>query len=138
MSKFNYHVDGKAPRVNAKDADSTYFVFGSNLAGIHGAGAARAALEKYGAEVGNGKGFQGKSYAIPTKDENIKTLPLSEIAKYVSEFVKVTNENPDKKFFVTRVGCVLAGYSDREIAPMFAGSNPENTNFAEEWQEYLE
>lgn len=97
------------------------FVFGSNLRGRHGAGAALAAAELYGAVEGVGKGLQGRSYAIPTKDAYIRTLSLSEIETYVKEFVKFTHDNPELMFMVTPVGTGLAGYSHHEIAPMFKG-----------------
>lgn len=113
----------------------TIFVFGSNLAGFHGAGAAWAARQFYGAVLGVGEGPTGQSYAIPTKDHNIETLPIEEVYKAVRRFVIYTHCNPDKNFFVTRVGCGLAGFTDDQIAPMFAGAI--NCSFAEEWKEYL-
>lgn len=94
------------------------FVFGSNLAGRHGAGAAKFAL-KYGAVYGEGIGLFGQTYAIPTKDENIKTLPISIIRSFVSEFIDFAEDNPDKIFLVTHVGCRLAGYKYSDIAPLF-------------------
>lgn len=126
-----YHKDGsQAP------ADRI-FVFGSNLSGFHGAGAARAANKFYGAEWGVAEGLTGRSYALPTVKENIAgPLPLSEISKHVKEFCEFTKKNPDKKFFVTRVGCVLAGYTDADIAGMF--KRAINCSFAEQWKEYLE
>jgi hypothetical protein len=98
------------------------FVFGSNLGGFHGAGAAYDAREKFGAQLGVGVGFTGRSYAIPTKDSNLRTLPLEEIAKYVDKFLEETKEHPDKKFLVTKIGTGLAGYSSAEIAPLFKGA----------------
>ncbi len=126
MTKF--HTDGTRP------SDNTIFVFGSNLAGVHGAGAAAAALNM-GAEWGNGVGLQGRTYAIPTKDENIKSLRLSQIRPYIEDFVKFTQDNPDKNFFVTRVGCVLAGYKDSQVAPLFKGAI--NCSFAKEWMDFV-
>lgn len=111
------------------------FVFGSNLAGFHGAGAAWAARNFYGAVLGVGEGPTGQAYAIPTKDHNIETLPIEEVYKAVSRFVAYTHANPHLNFFVTRVGCGLAGFLDEQIAPMFQGAI--NCSFAEEWQEYL-
>lgn len=100
---------------------SEIFVFSSNLSGIHGAGAAKFALQHYGAIYGNGIGPQGESYAIPTKDFQINTLPLQEIKKYITDFVMFSRENQNKIFHLTRVGCGLAGYKDRDIAPLFNG-----------------
>lgn len=123
-----FHKDNTYP---AKDE---VFVFGSNLAGIHGAGAAAHAL-RLGAEWGIGVGLQGMTYAIPTKDKDIKTMRLSDITPSIKEFVRYTKANPDMKFFVTRVGCGLAGFSDRQIAPLFKGAI--NCSFAQEWEQYL-
>lgn len=95
------------------------FVFGSNLAGRHGKGAAKFALQHCGAVYGQGIGWQGNSYAIPTKDRQIKTLPLVEIQKYVLDFLDFAWDNTGMKFNVTRIGCGLAGYTDQDIAPMF-------------------
>lgn len=94
------------------------FVFGSNLAGIHGAGSAKAALKQYGAVFGKGIGHFGQSYAIPTKDRDINTLPLENIQKYVNDFICYASSRPDLVFIVTEIGCGLAGYSPKDIAPM--------------------
>lgn len=94
-------------------------VFGSNLAGVHGAGAARHALEQHGARYGQGMGLQGSSYALPTKDHRIRTLPLEEIQQHVRRFLAFTEIRRDLMFRVTRVGCGLAGYRDEQIAPLF-------------------
>ena len=99
------------------------FVFGSNLAGRHGAGAALTALREYNAQYGQGYGMQGNSFAIPTKDEEIETLPLNKIEKYVESFLKFAALNPRLRFNVTRIGCGLAGYTDEDIAPMFKGAS---------------
>lgn len=112
------HSDGSLPNSNE------IFVFGSNLRGYHGAGAAKVAFGSYGAVMGVSEGFQtsnGKSasYAIPTKNKNLKALSLSEIERYVKTFVSFVNSNPDKEFFVTSIGCGYAGYSADQIAPMF-------------------
>lgn len=95
------------------------FVFGSNEAGIHGAGAAKDAYEKFGAIWGRGFGKMGQSYAIPTKDMNIKTLPIKEITEYVNLFISYAHKNQDNKFLVTKVGCRLAGYNVEQMAPLF-------------------
>ena len=126
-----FHIDGTLPQ------NGEVFVFGSNLAGIHGAGAAKIATAKFGAEYGRGSGFQGLSYAIPTKGFNLEVLPLHTIQHDIEEFVRRTNDGFTLTYgyFVTRVGCGLAGYSDAEIAPMFKGAT--NCSFAEEWRPYL-
>lgn len=111
------------------------FVFGSNLAGIHGAGAARFALENHGAVWGQGIGLQGNSYGIPTKDENIETLPLEEIDKHVKDFLDFARQNTHMEFNVTRIGCGLAGYKDHQIAPMFNGA-PDNCTLPVGWKNY--
>jgi len=108
------------------------FVFGSNLAGIHGAGAALFARENHGATYGQGIGLQGDSYALPTKDHNIRTLPLDTIKGYVDSFLKFARDNPTLQFKVTRIGCGLAGYVDSEMAPMFQGA-PQNCFMPKEW-----
>lgn len=95
------------------------FVFGSNLAGYHGAGAARNAVEVWGAQYGVGFGPTGQSYAIPTKDKDIQTLPLTRIAVYTGEFASYASNHPELTFLVTRIGCGLAGYTDEEMAPLF-------------------
>ena len=109
------------------------FVFGSNLAGRHGKGAAVMALRCYGAVYGVGVGRTGNAYAIPTKDERLRTLPLSAIAAHVSHFIEYATLNPDLHFHVTRIGCGLAGYTDEQIAPMFRGA-PENCQLPEGWR----
>ena len=93
------------------------FVFGSNLAGHHDGGAARLALERFGAVYGQGAGLQGSSYAIPTTG-----LPLMDIAGYVNQFILFADCHPEMKFLVTRVGCGIAGFDDSQIAPLFAGA----------------
>lgn len=112
------------------------FVFGSNLAGRHGAGAALYARDHCGAIYGVGQGRTGGAYALPTKDRNIKTLPLTEIAAYVALFVAHARENPGEEFYVTRIGCGLAGYTDAQIAPMFAGA-PDNCELPIGWREII-
>jgi hypothetical protein len=108
------------------------FVFGSNLAGVHGAGAAKFAREHHGAIYGKGIGLQGNSYAIPTKDLNIETLHLETIKLYVFDFLTFASQHPELQFNVTRIGCGLAGYKDKDIAPMFAGA-PNNCLLPTEW-----
>lgn len=94
------------------------FIFGSNLQGFHGAGAARKALE-FGAVMGKGVGFKGRTYAIPTKDENIRTLPIEAIEPYVKQFIDYASKNQHLTFLVSKIGCGLANYSPEDIAPLF-------------------
>lgn len=109
------------------------FVFGSNLAGRHGAGAALFARTIHGALYGQGRGRQGNSYAIPTKDEFIQTLPLFRIKEYVDDFLTYAKSHPDLTFNVTRIGCGLAGYTDSQIAPLFKHV-PINCNLPQSWR----
>jgi hypothetical protein len=109
------------------------FVFGSNLAGIHGAGAALYARKHHGAILGQGIGLQGDSYAIPTKDKKIKTLPLEQIKPHVDEFILFAKSHPELTFQVTRIGCGLAGYTDKDISPMFKDA-PANCNLPDGWR----
>lgn len=110
------------------------FVFGSNLAGRHGKGAALTARRDYLAEYGVGQGRTGNSYAIPTKGYSMEVLPLSAIECYVSRFIDYAKQHPELTFNVTRVGCGLAGYKDEQIAPFFADA-PENCVLPEGWRE---
>lgn len=125
-------------------SSDTIFVFGSNLAGRHGAGAAAYAKQFCGAERGVGVGITGRCYAIPTKDRNIQTLPLEQIKPYVDQFIHFatcTEEGTDLDFFITRIGCGLAGYTDYQMATLFA-INPfiymqDNLIFPIEWKKWL-
>lgn len=111
------------------------FVFGSNTAGRHGKGAALTAKLKYGAIQGQGVGLVGQSYAIPTKNGRLQTLPLTQIKDYVDEFIKFAQQS-DLNFFVTAIGTGLAGYSHEQIAPMFANA-PKNCRLPPEWLDIL-
>ena len=91
------------------------FVFGSNLAGAHGGGAAYTAYRKFGAIWGQGVGLQGQSYAIPTMQGGVDT-----IRPYVDEFIAFAKVHPELTFLVTRVGCGIAGFTNEEIAPLFS------------------
>lgn len=112
------------------------FVFGSNEGGRHGQGAARIARVNFRAEYGCGRGRTGNAYAIPTKDRHLKILPLPAIAAAIVEFLDYARANPKLRFFITRVGCVLAGYDDALIAPLFAQS-PENCSLPEPWRQFI-
>ena len=98
------------------------FVFGSNLAGVHGAGAARQALKQFGARWGVGEGPTGRCYALPTKNADIQTRTLAEIQGSVTTFLRYARDHSNERFLVTAIGCGLAGYGPRDIAPMFAGA----------------
>lgn len=111
---------------------TSIFVFGSNLAGRHGKGAALHARQHCGAVYGQGKGLQGHSYAIPTKDAYLRTLPLETIQKYVNDFLTFARQS-NFTFEVTRIGCGLAGYKNEQIAPMFANA-PPNCVLPIEWR----
>lgn len=96
------------------------FVFGSNLSGRHGKGAAKQALT-WGAKWGQASGLQGRTYGIPTKNSTItRPLSISEIEPYVFEFIQFAKANPSLEFLVTEIGCGLAGYKPKDIAPLFA------------------
>ncbi|MCR5197844.1 MAG: hypothetical protein K6D55_03530 [Prevotella sp.] len=90
------------------------FVFGSNLAGAHGGGAAWLAYNRFGAIWGQGTGLQGQSYGIPTMQGGVET-----IRPYVDEFISFAKTRPDLKFYVTQIGCGIAGFRVGEIAPLF-------------------
>lgn len=112
------------------------FVFGSNTAGIHGAGAAKDAWANYGAIMGCGFGHMGMSFAIPTKDRHLNTLPHWDIQKFVNGFIKYAEMRPDLDFQVTRIGCGLAGIRDSTMADMFDFA-PSNCFFDSKWKELM-
>lgn len=114
---------------------SEIFVFGSNLAGRHGKGAALYARQHHGATNGRGVGPQGHSYAIPTKDRDLRTLPLSEIRGYVDDFLEYARRRREFSFKVTAIGTGLAGYRHEDIAPMFKDA-PSNCQLPDEWKPY--
>lgn len=115
------------------------FVFGSNLAGRHGKGASQTALKQFGAIYGQGNGLQGRSYALPTMSANapprpaiVRPLPLAEIARHADVFKAFAAEHQELFFFLTRVGCGSAGFTDRQIAPLFLNA-PANVLRPPEW-----
>lgn len=106
------------------------FVFGSNLAGMHGGGAARIAYKHFGAEWGVGVGPTGQCYAIPTMQGGLDT-----IKPYVDDFVTYAKQHPEQLFYVTRIGCGIAGFSDEEIAPLFAAARDmDNVALPKGWR----
>lgn len=117
-------------------------VFGSNLEGFHGRGAALDAGNRYGAIMGQGEGLQGNSYAIPTKGKlnqltrRFSRLELWQIAAHVAAFKMFARSRPDLNFKVTKIGCGLAGHTYANIAPMFEGS-PANVHLPIEFQQVI-
>ncbi len=107
--RYNYTPDN----IQSLEPDD-FFVFGSNLAGAHLGGAARVARYKFGAVMGQGEGAQGQSYAIPTMFDSV-----DEIRPYVDRFLEFAYQNDQNTFYVTRIGCGIAGFTDEEIAPLF-------------------
>lgn len=110
-------------------AENEIFVFGSNLDGMHGGGAARIAYENFGAIWGKGVGLHGSTYAIPTMHGG-----LDAIKPYVDDFIAYARQHPEMKFLVTRIGCGIAGFQDEEMAPLFAETlNIENVYLPKKW-----
>ena len=110
------------------------FVFGSNLAGIHGAGAAAYAHKNYGAAWGVGEGLTGESYALPTKGRAIETIPLAYVGSAIHRFADFARGHPEMLFHLTPVGCGLAGFSRGEIwALLMAASIPANVVLTSSW-----
>ena len=113
--------------------ENEIFVFGSNLAGSHGGGAAWLAYQRFGAIWGQGVGLQGKSYAIPTMQGGVET-----IKPYVDEFIGFARQHPELRFLVTRIGCGIAGFRSEEIAPLFADAiDMENVILPEDFVRQL-
>ena len=138
-SSKNYHEIGEfRNRVTPEHINSLkgneIFVFGSNLAGMHAGGAARIAVEKFGAIMGQGVGLQGQSYAIPTMQGGPDT-----ILPYVEEFIRFADMHPELTFLVSKIGCGIAGFTPREIAPLFAGAiNVQNIHLPMDfWRELV-
>ena len=114
--------------------ENQVFVFGSNLAGMHGGGAARVARLRFGAVMGNGVGMQGRSYAIPTMQGGTET-----IRPYVNDFIAYAKEHPELTFLVTPIGCGIAGFEPEDIAPLFElASYVENIWLPKSFWEVLE
>ena len=136
---WRFHRDGSLPQSDA------IWVFGSNLAGRHGLGAALVARERFAAVPGVGAGRTGRAYAIPTKDgrggqrltDPAATLPLQEARENIRAFIAYAKAHPELSFFVTRIGCGHAAFADAQIAPLFHDA-PNNCSFADEWRPLLE
>lgn len=116
--------------------DDMIFVFGSNKSGIHGAGAARYAYERLGAEWGVGEGPTGKCYALPTKGKKIEFIPIGEVEDAVIAFLHYARKKSNQQFKVTAVGCGLGGFKHEQIAPFFRYAS-SNCYFDEVWRPYL-
>ncbi len=132
--KFFYVMKRISPEFITQLADNEIFVFGSNLAGMHGGGAARVALMRFGAIMGQGVGLQGQSYAIPTMHGGVDV-----IKPYVDEFIDFAVQHPELKFLVTAIGCGIAGFTVEEIAPLFRKAcTVENVYLPERFWDVLE
>ena len=131
MSEFKHRV---TPEFIRNLSENEIFVFGSNLAGAHGGGAARIAADRFGAIMGQGVGLQGQSYAIPTMQGGVDT-----ILPYVEEFIAFAKQHPEMTFLVTKIGCGIAGFTTDEIAPLFAKAvDVENIHLPKEfWNELI-
>lgn len=122
------------PNKIANLEDNEIFVFGSNLDGLHGGGAARIAYQKFGAQWGKGVGIQGNSYGIPTMHDGVEV-----IKPYVEDFIEFALSHKEYTFLVTRIGCGIAGFSPNEIAPLFAKAiNAENILLPMDFVQVLE
>ena len=122
------------PEMIRELAANEIFVFGSNLAGYHGGGAARIALNNFGAIWGQGVGMQGQCYAIPTMQGGVET-----IKPYVDEFIDFARTHTEYTFLVTRIACGIAGFSPREVAPLFADAiDVENVILPEDFVEVIQ
>ena len=115
-------------------AENEIFVFGSNIRGMHGGGAARAAFNHFGAEWGVGEGLTGRCYALPTMEGGVDY-----IAGKVQNFLQCARQHPELKFFVTRIACGIAGFTDSEIGPLFKDAiDMENVILPREFVEEIE
>jgi hypothetical protein len=137
MSSPHYHPDGSAPTPG-----DWIFVFGSNSLGQHYGGAARFAHERFGAPMGEARGLRGSSYAIATCERpgTPGSFTIEQVAEQVQEFVGHVQANPDKRYWLTRVGCGLAGFGDSRVAPLFKelASLGERVSFPEDWEIWVE
>ena len=112
-------IERTTPDVITKLNENEIFIFGSNLSGRHGKGAAKTALG-WGAKYGQASGIQGKTYGIPTKDASIRrTLSIEEIKPFVDDFIEWAKYHSGNIFYVTEIGCGLAGLKPKEVAPLF-------------------
>lgn len=112
------------------------FVFGSNLKGIHGAGQALTARQIHGAELGVGEGLTGDAYALPTKITPYESRSLEDIKISVDKFIEFAKSKSDWEFFIPRIGCGRAGFTDKDIGPLFSNVS-ENCIMPESWSQYI-
>lgn len=139
VNKYRYFEGTVTSKEDLFSVGANIFVFGSNLKAIHGSGSAKVAKEIFGApNRGSGYGFTSElSYAIPTKITPYEQMTIEEISGYVNGFKFDADTFNMDTFLVTQVGCGLAGYTAKDIAPLFRGS-PQNCIFDIAWKEYLE
>ncbi len=110
------------------------FVFGSNLAGRHGKGAALFAAKHYGAERGCGEGMTGSAYAIPTKGRNLEALPLDAVSESIVKFIRFAETHPELRFYLTPIGCGLAGHKKKDIWAILKSTGlPSNVFLTSTW-----
>lgn len=128
--------NGREDRCLSCEDSELVFVFGSNEKGAHGKSSAKHASIFHGAVNRQGFGIQGSSFAVPTKSGDLKILSLNEIEFYIKRFISFANMFPQKKFYITRIGCGLSLYKDEQIAPFFADI-PNNCILNETWQSLL-
>jgi hypothetical protein len=128
-------IDNLDPQHIHTEDDERIFVFGSNIYGIHGAGAAAYAREKLGAEWGVGEGLTGRAYALPTCYAPGEPLTYQELAVHINNFLKFAQENPGTRFFVSKVGCGIAGFPEEIVAMIFRElGTPDNCDLPPDWR----
>lgn len=117
-------------------ASNERFVFGSNLAGRHGAGAARQAMDDFGAEYGVGEGLTGSAYAFPTLDEHFQKVPLRSLVASRDRLYATAAQHPELTFLLTKVGCGLAGFEESTMRALFCApvARPANIILPEDWR----
>ena len=114
--------------------ENQIFVFGSNMNGNHAGGAARLAVEKFGAIMGKAKGIQGQSYAIPTLDKDMQKVTEEELIVFLGNFRNYANEHPEKEFLLTAIGTGIAGFDSNYMAYMVLRANlPDNVTLPKEF-----
>jgi hypothetical protein len=133
VDAYKFHVDMTQPTM-----PNSVFVFGSNTLGLHYGGSALAALNHYGAEMGVGVGPTGDAWAVPTciAPGGAEKCTIEMIQEHVNDLAEFAEYHDDHHFFITRLGCGVAGFTDAQIAPLFKGF-PGNADFPIEWKEYL-
>ena len=133
MNKFNNRTNRTSPWMIVQLKPNEVFVFGSNVNGYHGGGAALTALQKLGAIWGQGEGLQGQSYGIPTM-EGIDSMKAA-----IERFILFAKEHRELIFLVTPIGCGIAGYKPEEVAPFFRSAiDLENVYLPESFWMILE